>query len=128
MKQILIVMLLLAAAVLLGLLWLSPAPGDGPSQPAAPAATVEQPDAAAPVVADAPVSAPTPGAAVRKMRMPDGSELAPLNGLTEAPNPGWDPGVPYAAPVRVGPMRRASSGTCSPMAPRSAPTTSTAPT
>jgi hypothetical protein len=101
MKQILIVMLLLAAAVLLGLLWLSPAPGDGPSQPAAPAATVEQPDAAAPVVADAPVSAPTPGAAVRKMRMPDGSELAPLNGLTEAPNPGWDPGVPYAAPVRV---------------------------
>ncbi len=101
MKQILIVLLLLAAAVLLGLLWLMPATTvSGPApQPAAPVEAANE--VRAPVAADAPVATPAPQQAVRKMRMPDGSELAPLNGLTAAPNPSWDAQIPYVPPVRV---------------------------
>lgn len=101
MKQILLVLSVLAAAVLLGLLWLAPGPGESGPEPSAPAPTAEQPVPAAPAVADAPVAAPAAKAAVRKMKMPDGSELAPLNGLTESPNPAWDAKIPYVAPVRV---------------------------
>lgn len=101
MKQILIVLLLLAAAVLMGLLWFTAATTEpGPvTQPVAPVEAADE--VRAPVAADAPVATPAPQQVVRKMKMPDGSELAPLNGLTAAPNPAWDAKIPYVPPVRV---------------------------
>lgn len=101
MKQILVLLLALAAAGLLGMLWLAPGPGEAGPEPEAAAPVVSQAEPAAPAVASTPVAEPGTKVAVRKLKMPDGSELAPLNGLTEAPNPAWDASIPYVAPIRV---------------------------
>lgn len=101
MKQILLLLLALAAAVLLGTLWLSQGPGESGPGPEAPAPVVSQAVPAPPAVATTQVAEPGAKVAVRKLKMPDGSELAPLNGLTEAPNPAWDAKIPYVAPIRV---------------------------
>ena len=102
MKQLLIVLFLLAAAVLLGTCWLTPGPATAPEAgPSGQGVPQGQPAAPAPAVAEAPAAVAYTEQGGRRMRMPDGSELAPLNGLTEAPNPSWDPKIPYVPPLRV---------------------------